>query len=93
MRVQAFVIEPEGEARPVWVDAKLPPLSSRPTRVTLTKDCRQLCPPGWPAPPDQVGSGGHSTWHPRTIPSGTTIRTFACCANALVAAGAATLAP
>ena len=92
MQVQVYTADPNGTATPIMVDAKSPPLTAQPVRVTLTKDCEQLCQPGWPVSPDQVGTGGPSTWYPRLIPSGTTITAFACVAAALIAAGAAVAA-
>lgn len=89
--VRVGVVDPAGAATPLIADAANPPFTAPPVRVTLSKAFAQECPPGWPAPPDQVGTGGGGAWYPRTIAQGTTITTFACIANALVAANAATV--
>jgi len=90
--IQVGIADPNGTATPIFADPGLAPFTALPKRVTLTKDWKQSLPPGWPADPGQTGvhAAGHA--YPRAIPSGTVITTFACIANALVAANAATLA-
>ena len=88
--VQVFVADPAGAAVPIMADPGVAPFTAPPAKVTLNIDCAQLCPPGWPAPPDETGAPQVDLYYPRVIRSGTTITTFACIAIALVAAGAAT---
>jgi hypothetical protein len=88
--VQLYTADPAGAATPIMVDGQTPPLTAPVARVTLTVDVAQLCPPGWPSPPDETGVAATSLWFPRTLRSGTTITVFACAAAALIAADAAT---
>jgi hypothetical protein len=88
--VQLYTTSPGGVA--IMVDAQNPPLTAATQRVTLTTDVSQLCPPGWPAAPDETGAAAASLWYPRTIANGTTITAYACVAAALIVAGAATAA-
>ncbi len=58
--------------------------------VTLSTDYAMLDPPGYPSRASFTGSA--TPQYPHTILSGSTIKVLRCEANALVAAGAATLA-
>jgi hypothetical protein len=79
-------------AKAIRVDALEPPFTLPPTKVTLSVDVTQLCPPGWPTPPDQTGAMPVK-WYPGlVIPAFTTIGAYRCVANALIAAGVATQA-
>ncbi|MGZ5782833.1 MAG: HK97 family phage prohead protease [Croceibacterium sp.] len=51
------------------VDGQAPPFTAPPVRVTLSVDVDQLCPPGWPAPPDETGTRAARLWFPRRIAS------------------------
>jgi len=88
--VQVYIAAPAGAATPVMADPSTAPFTQPPVRVTLSVDCQQLCPPGWPSPPDETGAAQAHSWSPRLITAGTTITAFACVAAALIAADAAT---
>jgi len=90
--VQVGIADPSGAATPIFADAGAAPFTALPVKVTLTKDWKQTLPAGWPADPGQTGVNAARLTSPHGIPSGSTITTFACIANALVAANAATLA-
>jgi hypothetical protein len=66
--------------------------SDVPVSVVLSADYSMLDPDEYPSRPSFTGAAQGSLQHPRTIPSGTTIRGLRCEAVALVAAGAATYA-
>ncbi len=86
--VQVYTADPAGAATPVMVDALSRPFTAPPVKVQLTVDVFQLCPPGWPTPPNETGVTPVQ-WFPHVIASGTRIAAFACVAAALIAAGAA----
>lgn len=87
--VEVYIADPTGAATPILVDALSPPFTAPTQKVTLTVAVAQLCPPGWPSPPDETGATPVE-WFPHTIASGTTLNCFASVAAALIAAGAAT---
>lgn len=86
--VEVGTADPTGAAIPILADAFDPPFTAPPVQIVLTLDFAQVCPPGWPAPPDAVGTG--RPFHPQTFPIGTAMTVFACVAKALIAADAAT---
>lgn len=63
----------------------------RPVKVTLTQNYAATNPPGFPDRPP-IGQSAGAAWKPGTINSGTTRYFHACEAQALINAGAATLA-
>lgn len=88
--VQTGIADPTGTATPI--NANVVSLGvDVPVRVTLTKDYATLCPPGYPSRPGFTGAMPVSNY-PHTIQSGTTLSLLKCEADALVTAGAATLA-
>jgi len=89
--VQVYTADPNGAATPVMVDPGNVPFTVPPVKVTLSVDCFQLCPPGFPAPPSETGVTPVQ-WYPHKILAGTVMVHFASVAAALVAANAATLA-
>ena len=89
-RQPVYTADPSGAATPIMVDSQAPPLTAPAVRVTLDVAVKQLCPPGWPAPPYEQGVAAPGLFYPRVIPAGTTIIAFACVAAALIGAGAAT---
>lgn len=80
--------DPGSAAIPILADAFDPPFTALPVKIMLTLDFSQICPPGWPAPPDAVGTG--RPFHPQIFRAGTAMTVFACVAKAMIAAGAAT---
>ncbi len=89
--VQVYTANPATIPTPIFVDALSAPLSATPVQLITAVPLAQLCPPGWPAPPDETGTPVIDLFYPRTIPTGTAITAFACVAAALIAAGAAVL--
>lgn len=84
-----YVKDPNGAATPVMVDSSAPVFTQQPVKVQLTVDCRQILPPGWPAPPSETGVTPVA-WYDHVIPAGTVMVHFKAVAAALIAAGAAT---